>query len=411
MRLSSFVFPCFVTTCVAAMLFLSSFEAHAQSTPKQGSERERAFELYNAGKFVEAMPLLEKLAADQPSDAVVHEHWAYCVAAYAATLNDPDLRKKARIRALAIARQARDLGDNSNLMQMLLAIPEDGSEPSFSPSQDVDAAMKAAEADFARGDFDKARGGYLRAMLLDPHNYFAPLFIGDVYFNQHNYVSAGEWFARAIEINANQETAYRYWGDALWASGKGAEAREKYIEAVIAEPYNRTAWVGISQWADRNHVSLKFLRLKDGSTAKANGNGATITLDSSMLDKKDDITTASWLAYGANRALWQTEKFKKEFPKETAYRHSLKEESESLHVMVNVLSEMSEKDKGKDVDPALLELAKIDQAGLLDPFVLINSADEGIARDYEAYCDTNRETIRRYLDEIVVPQAPSADSQ
>ena len=40
------------------------------------------------------------------------------------------------------------------------------------------------EADFARGDYDKARQGYIQAILLDPKNYGAALFLGDVYFKQ-----------------------------------------------------------------------------------------------------------------------------------------------------------------------------------------------------------------------------------
>ena len=35
--------------------------------------------------------------------------------------------------------------------------------------------MKNAEADFVRGDFDKARDGYLHVMMLDPRNYEAAL--------------------------------------------------------------------------------------------------------------------------------------------------------------------------------------------------------------------------------------------
>src|SRR5205807_6320755 len=134
---------------------------------------------------------------------------------YAATLSDTIERKKARARARTIALQLKEAGDTSNLLQLMLALPDDGSEPSFSDRKEVDDAMKGAEADFTRGDLDKAREGYLRALLLDPGNYEAALFIGDVYFKQHTYGSAGEWFARAIQINPNRETAYRYWGDAL----------------------------------------------------------------------------------------------------------------------------------------------------------------------------------------------------
>lgn len=38
--------------------------------------------------------------------------------------------------------------------------------------------MKGAEAEFVRGNYDKAREGYIRALLLDPNNYEAALFTG-----------------------------------------------------------------------------------------------------------------------------------------------------------------------------------------------------------------------------------------
>jgi tetratricopeptide (TPR) repeat protein len=135
----------------------------------------------------------------------------------------------------------------------------------------VDETIKAAEADFARGDLDKAREGYLRAFLLDPNNYDAALFIGDVYFKQHTYGSAGEWFSRAVLIDPNRETAYRYWGDALLAMGKGDDARAKFIEAIVADPYNSHSWVGLTNWLQRNKLELNNVRLKDGATVTEKG--------------------------------------------------------------------------------------------------------------------------------------------
>jgi tetratricopeptide (TPR) repeat protein len=169
--------------------------------PKKDPAREHAEELYSQGKFVNAMPLFETLAAEHPSDVVMRERWAWCVFQYAGTLPDPSQRKKARARARTIAIEAKGLGDNSQLLQLMLEQPEDGgTEVAFSDSKEVDAAMKEAEADFSGGDLDKARESYMRALLMDPSNYNAALFIGDVYFKQHVNGSAGEWFARAIEI-------------------------------------------------------------------------------------------------------------------------------------------------------------------------------------------------------------------
>ena len=379
-----------------------------QTTPKDDPERQHAVDLFKSGKFVEAMPLFEKLAADHPADAAIKEGWAFSVMSYAATLSDPELRKKARARARSIALQAKQLGDNSSLLQVVLELPEDGSEPPFSDRKEVDAAMKAAEADFVRGDFDKARDGYLRVLMLDPNNYEAALFIGDVYFKQHINGSAGEWFARATQINPDRETAYRYWGDALWDLGKSGEAREKYIQAVVAEPYNQRSWVGLNQWAGRTKISLNWVQLQDKSTVTHKDEKTTnITIDPEAL-KKTDLGGAAWLAYGMERALWQGDKFKKEFPNEPKYRKTMREEADSLHLMATVLLEQKNfEKKKKDMDPALVQLVQIDKAGFIEPFTLLNRADNEIAQDYSAYRTEHRETIYRYLDEFVVPKAVS----
>jgi tetratricopeptide (TPR) repeat protein len=393
---------------LAILSAVCSFYCPAQtsSNPAGDPARVEAFQLYNAGKYVDAMPLLEKYVASHPSDLAAKEHWAYSLVQYAGTLADPDERKKTRVKARALAVELKQAGDNSNLLQMMLDLPEDGSEPRFSDRKDVDDAMKAAEADFSRGDLDKALDGYQHVLSLDPQNYDAALFTGDVYFKQHSYDLAGQWFARAIQINPNRETAYRYWGDALEASARNAEARGKFIDAVIAEPYSNKAWMGLRQWADENKLALNNVVLQNKSSVQTEGTNATITLDPSAL-ANDSAGMAAWIVYGGVRLSWQREKFKQEFPDENNYRHSLKEEAEALDAMVNVIAEdAKDKKKAKKIDPALLSLVQLDKSGRLDPFVLFNRADSGIARDYEAYRSAHRDTLVRYLDEFVVPKAP-----
>jgi hypothetical protein len=81
--------------------------------------------------------------------------------------------------------------------------------------------------------------------------------------------------------------------------------------------------------------------------------------------------SAAWLAYGMNHARWMNQKFKKEFPKESAYRHSLKEEREGLEMFLEIAGDWKEKDKKaseKSLDQSRLlieQLAKIKQAGFL----------------------------------------------
>lgn len=378
-----------------------------QATTKEDPARRRAEELYSQGRFVAAMPLFEALAADHPSDLAVREGWAWCLFQYAGTLPDPQQRKRVRARARTIAVEAKGLGDNSQLLQLMLEQPEDGgSEVAFSDSKEVDTAMKTAEADFSRGEFDKAREGYMRALLMDPNNYDAALFIGDVYFKQHVYGSAGEWFARAIQIDQDRETAYRYWGDALVAMGKEDEARSKFIEGIIADPYTRRSWTGLQNWLQRNKVELNNVRLKDRSSVTVkDGKNINITLDSSL--GKDDPNTDAWTSYGVGRAAWHSEKYEKEFPNIPRDRHTLQEEAHALSLMVTVLKEEKGYEKKlPKLDPSLQALIKIQEAGFLEPFVLLNRADEGIAQDYPAYRAANGDTIRRYLDEFMVPKTP-----
>ena len=355
------------------------------------------------------MPLFEALVAEHPSDVAMHERWAWCVFQYARTLPDPEQRKGARARARKIAVEAKGLGDNSQLLQLMLEQPEDGgAEASFSDNKDVDAAMKQAEADFSRGELDKARDGYMRVMLIDPNNYEAALFIGDVYFKQHVQGSAGEWYSRAIQIDPNRETAYRYWGDSLAALGREDEARSKFIDAIVADPYNRRSWTGLQNWLKRNKVDLNNVRLKDGAAVGAKDDkNISITIDEGSLKKKNDPNGLAWMTYGMIRASWQGDTFKKEFPNEPKYRRTLKEESDCLGLMITVLKEQKDYQKRfKDLDPSLQALIKIQEAGLLEPFVLLNRADTDITRDYPAYRAAHRDIIRRYLDEVVVPKTP-----
>jgi tetratricopeptide (TPR) repeat protein len=392
---------------LCALLICAAPATRAQAKPDDEATaalRRQALELYRSGKFVEAMPLLARLSGVNPSDYVVRDHWAYCILEYSKTLADPEQRKAARLHARSLGLEAKKQGDQSELVETLLAIPEDGSDAKFSGRRDVDEAMRAAEADRARGDLDKAREGYLRVLQLEPKNYEATTYVGDVYFSEQAYNRAGEWFARAIQINPNRETAYRFWADALAMAGKNTQAREKYIDAVIAEPYNRQPWVALRQWADRIKQPFNGILLQNKSTVKTEDAANKTTLDEHSLNAGNP-ETAAWNAYTATRHAWQKAKFKKEFPGEDTYRRSLKEEAEALDALVGVLApDATSEKKAAKLDPALLALVQIDRAGLLEPFVLLNRADREIARDYPAYRDGHRDKLFRYMDEYVLPK-------
>ena len=145
--------------------------------------------------------------------------------------------------------------------------------------------------------------------------------------------------------------------------------------------------------------------MKDGATVTATDDkNINLTLDSSL--GKNDPNGLAWTSYGLARASWHGDKFKKEFPNEPKYRRTLKEEADSLNLMITVLKEQKDYAKKlKKLDPSLQALIKIQEAGFLEPFVLLNRADSEIAKDYEPYRATHREIIQSYLDDFVVPKS------
>jgi hypothetical protein len=131
----------------------------------------------------------------------------------------------------------------------------------------------------------------------------------------------------------------------------------------------------------------------------------TITMD----PKEPAETSTIWLSYGLAKVKWRSDEFKKQFPAEKQYRHSLAEEADALTSAATVWTELNESDKKKKKasaapkDRNLILLLKLYQAKMIEPYVLLNAADDGIARDYDGYRLKNRDKLEQYLSEFVVP--------
>jgi tetratricopeptide (TPR) repeat protein len=377
--------------------------AAAQSAEKIAELRKQAQALYSERKLVDAAPLYEQLAKLLPNDPVIFERLGACLMARSTTHSDAEQERLEVISARKAFLRSKELGNNSNYLHIMLEIIlEDGRLAAFAERKDVDAAIREGESAFARGDMDQALAAYQRALALDPRHYLATLFVGDVYFNKKVYNEAARWFAAATEIDADKETAFRYWGDALMLQGKMAEARERFIDAVIAEPYSRRSWAGILQWAQRAGVQLSHPRIESPNRLAEEKDKTSITLDAKALEAKDG--RASWLIYEITRAAWKTAEFKKNFPEETEYRHTLEEEADALRQVAEMVAADLKAEKIEKLDPQLENLLKLHQAGLVEAYVLLARVDSGIAVDYARYRQSNRENIRRYLTEWVVPR-------
>jgi tetratricopeptide (TPR) repeat protein len=397
--------PSALARAVAAIFLvvglISSHSLGFAQTPAP-DDRGRALRLCEENKFVEALPILERLNADSPDDVVVLERLAQALVASLLTLPDAAKRRDAALRARKFILHARELGDNSNISQLLIdSIPSDGNMKlgNFSNRKEADEALLQGDQAFARGDFPAAIEGYKRALKLDPNLYQAPLFLGDVYYKMNQTDEAGKWYAAAIKMDPDRETAYRYWGDVLVKSGEMAEARSVLIDAIIAEPYNRAPWTGLGQWATAAHVKIAPPQIPIPAFKTGENGQSTVELNP-IQDGSE-----GWIAYIGVRALWSTGKpFREAYPNEQTYRHSLREETEALKAVVDLASANLKQGKIKKLQPGLEALLTLADNGLIESFVLVTRADRGIAEDYSSYRAQHREKLREYLSKFVVPE-------
>ncbi len=311
-------------------------------------------------------------------------------------------RKALRVRARNAFIKSRELGNKAALVDALIqGLPPDGSDgKSFSQNAEAHRLMVEAESLFGQGKLDDALRNYQQALQLDPKIYEAALFSGDVYVHKDDFSQAEIWYQKAIAIDPNRETAYRYSATPLMKQRKYEQARDRYIEAFISEPYNRFSAVGLTQWGQATSTPLAHPTIDIPTNVTFDEKGdAKINLGmEALLGGKDDGSFA-WISYGATRSTWHKEKFAKTFPKEKAYRHSLAEEVEALRGVISIAT--ADK-KVKTLNPSLAKLKKLDAEGLLEAYILLARPDQGIAEDYPAYLKQHRDKLRRYVVEYVL---------
>lgn len=394
-----------LTFILFVSLTLTGQETASLSTSAslQGA-RQRAITLFNQGKRLEALPLLEDLARKDPKDSEVLVALAASLVDQAATVADASAAAKERFRARDLLQKAWRLGNTSpleeNLRQLLEELPASGAIK-FSDNPAIEQAMSAGEAAFARREFDEALKDYSKALELEPTNYTATLFTANAYDKEKDFTKAAEWYERAMRIDPNVETAYRYYADILAKQGDMAKARAMLIQAAVAEPYNKIVWREIRAWAIINKTAFNIVVVGIPMPPKEDPAAAHGPVDLS----------SAWRAYYAVKSEWKKGgRFAKQFTQEAEYRHSLPEESEALTAAATVLQKLQAEPKTEKLvldNPSATILLKLQEASLIDPYVLFSLGDEGIAKDFVAYRTKNRSKLEIYMDKFVMPPAPA----
>lgn len=377
-------------------------DSGAMSSAEINKEAETANSLYSNQNMVAALPLYEDLHRRQPESNGWRERLAMCLLAQGGSelaAGGAEAGAARVQRAHQLLLDAKAAGDNSNLLQVMLEKLEAPVSPApAGPASPGAEAFHRAEKAFSSGDLPAALKAYEEAMAADPRMYEAPLFAGDTEYKQGHYPEADKWYAQAVAIDPNRETAYRYWGDCLMRQGDPTQAEGKFIDAIVAEPYTRAAHNGFKQWADATKAMLVSppiqlpARPTSGGKDKNGKDQININIDPSALGSP---ASSAVLAYSMGAALWQGDKFHQTFPNEKQYRHSLAEERDSIETALSVLKE--QKIRPDKLDPTWKWLLELDKDGMLECWILLDHADQGIAQDYTAYRATHRDLLHAYI--------------
>jgi len=387
---------------LVALLCVFVVNAHAYGPAKlseaQERQREEAYALGTQGRIPEAKKILSNLLKVAPDDGGILFRYGYIL--YLEAAAEPNVKKADKLRKQArpyLVRAQQSGLDQPLIGQLLAEIAEDGSvgPKQYSANGEANREMHEGELAFHRRDYASALKHYTRALELDERLYSAALFIGDTYFVQGNNLAAAEWFTKATVIDPNSETAHRYLGDTLMRQGAIRQAGASYIDAVLAEPFTGLPWRQLREWAARNQLS---------SNHPAQGiPHASITIKADKVELGVDPAGGTLgMAYGIVLAA----EAQKALGESRAYRHSLEIETKALRALLEIgevlLADPKQAAEQK-ASPFLLtqveELKQVQAAGLLEAYVFLVRANNGIAVDYPAYREANREKLVRYLRE------------
>lgn len=385
---------CFLLCLI--LLAPASLSVRAQTEDELKEALVKGVTLFEQQRYVEAVPYLELLVKAMPEEAKLRFLYGFALVAKSKQISNLEESKQLSAKALEEFKAAKKLGmneqSNENMINLLSGNTSAEASTKYSQNAEANKMMSQAESYFTRSEYEKALEFYQKALALDPNIYEAALYAGDAYTHRQDWKNAEMSYQKAIAINPNRETAYRYSATPFMKQEKYDQARDRYIEALITEPYSRMSPRGISQWAQVTGAKLGHPKI-DVPEFKYDPSGKPTTVMS-----ENSLTEGSkaWVAYSLTRDSWNKEKFAKTFPNEKKYRHTLREETDALRSVLKMAKEQNLS------NPQFDTLQKLDGEGLLESYVLMTQADEGIAQDHEEYLKTNRAKLRQYVLNYVI---------
>lgn len=391
-----------LASITAVLLAVSFFILTLSGTALSQTEEElkdalvKAVTLTQQGRPADAVPHFEVLVKAIPDEPKLRMMYGYALLARSKQIDDNNQAKKLSAEALVQFTAAKDLGMKDPQLDSLIKLlggtttgQGTGSGPALSEAEKL---MQQAETAFAQSKYEEALTFYQKAFAVDPKIYEAALYSGDVYVQKQDWENAEKWYQKAISIDPLRETAYRYSATPLMKQKKFDLALDRYIEGYITEPYNKMSSRGITQWAEITGSQLGHPKVDIPNFGYgADGKPSTVMNETSLTEG-----SKAWVAYSLTRDAWHKQKFAKTFSNEKTYRHSLQEEVDAIRETLRSAREQ------KLSHPDFAILQKLDSEGLLEAFVLLALADEGISKDHPAYLKDNRAKLRQYVQNYVI---------
>ena len=368
---------CFVLT--------ANIKAQEQVTEEQIAE---AVNLVRQNRYIDALPLLEKIALAFPNNGEIWADYGIAVVMNAVTINDAAERKKEMEVGIKVLQRAKKLGtENTRALYFLDEFEDfDGTDNFSNANTEVEKALREGEAHFGRGEYDLAFKAYEKAHKLDPKNYEAVLFMGDCFYAQKKYKEAEVYFEKAVKINPEMESGYRFWGDALLYQEKHEAALEKFLDALLVAPFSRMTWDSLGRWAEKTDAKYEPIAV----APPGNESFGSIEIKSNLL--KADDGTKFWSHYD--------ETIKKQMTAKSAAGNtdfSLADETAAWKNVADNFRKAMKKGDVKYPDQNLINLLKLDDENLIEPYILLLRPRENFGEDFVAYSKEKPAKIKQFV--------------
>jgi tetratricopeptide (TPR) repeat protein len=391
------------TALVAPAQTTGSTQSQNLAADAADRDRQEAMRLNKAHKFAEAAEWWMKVVIKHPNDTEAHEALGASLLHRATVQTDQQKGLSDRLLARAELKHAQELGDTSELCQLLFkTVPPDGA---IAPAYVIDS-MEAVLFRIERKpveDIDAVidKYGVLLELGVKPANHYTATRLGTDYERQAQWSKAEKWYARAVEIEPYRSEAYRPWVDMLISLGRMKEAREKLVEGILSHAFYLDS--PLKQWLAQNHLEARKIDIKVPEEYHVSETRSWIIVDPEWLGKNDGRD--AWLFYPRTRLLWKNEKYMNTFHR-MGYQHTLPEETDAFSQVVVAFKESLPKGNIKNPDADLLLLSQFAADGLLEPFICLVKQNRDLAYECQSYETQHRDKLMQFADKYMVPQLP-----